>query len=295
MHIGQLEGWIVETERVLESMTASVTEATGRLVKAKTSYQRASLEAAEWRNAFSRNSTNMTLTAGQIASLERECDKLQDEANTAIDRVNPYVQLIDKKREQLKASRENCVKLDDNKSKLEADNEAVSYWIKGFKRIRLFIIEQAFQTLEIEVNNSLAQLGMPDWSISFAIERENKSGGVTKGFIVLINSPNNPNPVKWESWSGGETQRLQLAGDLGLANLIMQQAGLTSTIEFYDEPSTHLSKEGMLDLANMLHDRAVTDKKQIWIIDHAAITNFGEFQGRIHAEKSRVGATITLE
>jgi DNA repair exonuclease SbcCD ATPase subunit len=128
--------------------------------------------------------------------------------------------------------------------------------------------------------------------LRFDVERENKSGGVTKGFVVFVKSPSNTEPVRWENWSGGETQRLQLAGDLGLANLIMLQAGLSNTVEFFDEPSTHLSPEGMMDLADILHDRAITDGKRIWIVDHASITNFGDFEGIITARKDSDGSTI---
>src|SRR5258707_2034718 len=111
---------------------------------------------------------------------------------------------------------------------------------------------------------------MIDWQISFDVERESKSGGITKGFVVFVKSPANTEPVRWENWSGGETQRLQLAAALGLANLIMQQNGLDNTIEFYDEPSTHLSAEGMIGLADMLHERAISEQKRIWIVDHTS-------------------------
>lgn len=175
----------------------------------------------------------------------------------------------------------------------EAEYESVNFWAKGFKRVRLFLIERAFRTLEIEVNNSLVQLGMPDWQITFDIERENKSGGITKGFVVFVKSPANSEPVRWENWSGGETQRLQLAGNLGLANLIMRRAGLSNSIEFYDEPSTHLSQQGMMDLANLLYERATTERKKIWIVDHTSVTNFGEFEGIITVRKSENGSVIT--
>lgn len=205
---------------------------------------------------------------------------------------NPYQELLTEKEQQAKQLKAQIAKHKDVKTSLEEKHIATSFWSKGFKRIRLFIIEQAFSSLELEVNNCLAQLGMLDWQITFDIERENKSGGITKGFVVFIQSPHNTEPVRWENWSGGETQRLQLAGDLGLANLIMAQNGLSSTIEFYDEPSTHLSQEGMTDLANMLHERALNEGKRIWIVDHSAITNFGEFEGVIEIRKDSNGSHI---
>lgn len=206
---------------------------------------------------------------------------------------NPYDIIVETKQNDLKKTTLHLRLLANEKDLAEAGYEALNFWIKGFKRVRLFIIEQAFRTLEIEVNNSLAQLGMTDWQITFDVERENKSGGITKGFVVFVKSPSNEEPVRWESWSGGETQRLQLAGDLGLANLIMQQHGLSNTIEFFDEPSTHLSPEGMIDLANMLHERAMSEGKQIWIVDHASITNFGDFEGIITVRKTKNGSIIT--
>lgn len=244
----------------------------------------------------------------QMRLTERDMDKLEDKlANHLIeeDKIKALIRVTEKEKNSFDAMftekhAKQTVLTNQSKADkealadLEAKLEAVQWWVKGFKRIRLFIIEQAFQTLEIEVNNSLAQLGMPDWQITFDVERENKSGGVTKGFVVFIKSPANKDPVRWESWSGGETKRLELAGDLGLANLIMQQAGLRNTIEFYDEPSSHLSPEGMMDLANMLHERAVNEGKRIWIVDHAAVSNFGEFESIITARKDKNGTSIKL-
>ncbi len=235
----------------------------------------------------------------KVAQAEIKADAAQakfDELGTRLHEVekapNPHTEMLQRKRMQVKAYKKIIAESSETVNQLEAEHVAVSYWIKGFKRVRLFIIEQAFNALEIEVNNSLAQLGMANWQITFDIERENKSGGVTKGFVVFVKGPSNSEPVRWENWSGGETQRLQLAGDLGLANLIMQQAGLANTIEVFDEPSTHLSVEGMADLANLLHERALSDGKRIWIVDHTSITNFGEFEQIIKVRKDKHGSRI---
>ena len=174
---------------------------------------------------------------------------------------------------------------------LTADHEAVSFWVAGFKRVRLLIIEETLRTLEVEVNNSLTNLGLVGWQVEFDVERENKAGGVTKGFVVLVKAPGHTEPVRWEAWSGGEAQRLQLAGDLGLANLIMRQAGLYSTVEFHDEPSKHLSKAGLMDLAETLHQRAIDDGKRIFLVDHN-MPEFGEFAGVITVTKGAEGSAI---
>lgn len=265
------------------------------LVKAKNELARCESKYQEVEDAINaakadlgRKSDRAKTISNLLGSVRQQIDRLERD-------INPFQPtLVNKRKDEINTYgtlNESRKLLDD----LEADLEASFYWAKGFKRLRLLIIEEAFQTLELEVNNCLAQLGMTDWQVSFDIERENKSGGITKGFVVMIKSPANSEPVKWENWSGGETQRLQLAGDLGLSNLIMQQAGLRSEIEFYDEPSTHLSPEGMMDLADTLHDRAVSEGKRIWIADHATIASFGDFEGIITARKDENGSSIASE
>jgi DNA repair exonuclease SbcCD ATPase subunit len=229
------------------------------------------------------------------AILNSKIDSLEAQMVGLKSNANPYMGMLASKKQKLENLKDLVKRNTEKKTELEATHTATSWWVKGFKRIRLFIIERAFETLEVEVNNSLAQLGMPDWQITFDIERENKSGGITKGFVVFIKSPKNKEPVRWENWSGGETQRLSLAGDIGLANLIMEQQGLKSTIEFYDEPSTHMSPIGVVDFIKLLHERAISEGKRIWVIDHTSITNFGDFAGIITARKNENGSTISLK
>jgi DNA repair exonuclease SbcCD ATPase subunit len=153
------------------------------------------------------------------------------------------------------------------------------------------VVEEALQQLEIEVNNNLASLGLTDWLVKFDVERENKSGGLTKGFVVFVHPSGHEHPMRFEAYSGGETQRLRLAGDLGLANLIMERAGLVSTIEFLDEPSEHLSQGGLLDLCETLYQRAIDNNKRIWLVDHHAL-EFGDFAGQLTAIMTDKGSSL---
>jgi DNA repair exonuclease SbcCD ATPase subunit len=206
-------------------------------------------------------------------------------------RVNPYGEQIRQKQASLVACKKQQADLISQIEAAEQDHAAVDFWVGGFKRVRLFIVEETLRQLELEVNNNLSNLGLTDWRIEFDVERENKSGGITKGFVVLVYPPGRPEPVRFEAYSGGATQRLRMAGDLGLANLIMLRAGLTSGVEFFDEPSRHLSTEGQLDLAETLMQRALTDKKAIWLVDHNLI-DFG-FTGTLTVVKTAAGSQLS--
>lgn len=160
-----------------------------------------------------------------------------------------------------------------------------------FKTIRLTVIDQAIHELEIEVNNSLLQLGLKGWKVEFDIERENTSGGVTKGFNVLIRSPESSTRVPWESWSGGETQRLRIASAIGLQSLLSNRLGARCNVEVWDEPTTHVSEEGISDLLDFLSSRARLTKKQIWLVDHRSLDQ-GRFTAQVTAVKTKLGTAF---
>lgn len=237
-------------------------------------------------------SAEESMLKSKVERLKSEIDYTDTLIKRERERTNPFGHMIKSKISDQKNLKK---KLEEDVEKLrqvQEDHTAVTYWVGGFKKIRLFIIDSTLQQLEIEVNNNLAQLGLLNWRIEFDIERENKSGGLTKGFTVLVHSPGRDQPVKFETWSGGETQRLRLAGDLGLANLIMNRSGLINTIEFFDEPSRHLSQEGLIDVAETLKQRAETMGKVIFLVDHNAL-DFGGFAGRIIAVKDKDGSHLT--
>jgi DNA repair exonuclease SbcCD ATPase subunit len=216
--------------------------------------------------------TNQADFERQLRKLERDKDAAQGEIQTIkasmAPRENPYAEQITQKKNAKETAKAKIKTLEEETDDLGRDHAAVSWWVTGFKRVRLFIVEETLRQLELEINNSLTALGLVDWHIELDVERENKSGGITKGFTVLVHAPGAPGPVKWEAFGGGATQRLRLAGDLGLANLIMERAGLRSTVEFFDEPSRHLSQEGMFDLAETLNQRALDQGKRTFLIEH---------------------------
>jgi DNA repair exonuclease SbcCD ATPase subunit len=173
----------------------------------------------------------------------------------------------------------------------EALQGQAEYWVKAFKEIRLTIIRETLAQLQIEANESLFQLGLQDWSIEFDVERENKSGGVTKNFTVLVKAPGSPAGVPWEVWSGGESQRLRLAVSMGFSNLICSRAGVQPNVEFWDEPSHWLNRAGIDNLLDVLADRAERLGKVIFLADHRVL-DFGRFAGTFQIAKDERGSFI---
>ena len=165
----------------------------------------------------------------------------------------------------------------------------LDYWKTGFKRVRLYLIKRVLDYLTIETEASMQALGLHNWRVEYATEVETKSGTMRQGVQIIVHSPTSS--ASWESWSGGEAQRLRLAVSLGLASLIQQMAGVNYKWEVYDEPSTWLSTEGVEDLLECLHARAHALKKSLWLVDHRAlnVTSFDEVWA---ATKKRSGTII---
>lgn len=169
--------------------------------------------------------------------------------------------------------------------------EKTKFWIKGFKDLRLWLIETSLKQLEAEVNSAMHGLGLLGWRITFDVERENSGGTASRGFTVNILSPGDEQPAPWNSWSGGETQRLRVAGAIGFANLIRARTGFFSNLEVWDEPTTYMSEEGIEDLLNYLAERANIEGKAIWLIDHHSLA-FGGFAGEVVVTKTASGSLI---
>jgi len=206
--------------------------------------------------------------------------------------MNLYEEESKKNMETISSLKSKIERLSRKKKLCEKDMEAYEFWSKEFSKVRLMIIENAVSHLTLETNSILGQLGMGDWSIKFDIARETKSGSISSGFHLMVTPPGNRDPIPIECFSGGEVQRLRMATTFGLANLIQNSKGINTNIEIYDEPSQHLSEEGITDLVEFLSYRARSQRKQIWFIDHRTV-NFGDFTSVITVIKDNNGSRIS--
>jgi hypothetical protein len=165
------------------------------------------------------------------------------------------------------------------------------YWSQSYKEIRLALIDETLLELEVVTNKHAEALGLIDWNIKFATERQTVSGSTSHSFSVFIYPPDKQEPVSWESLSGGESTRWQLATTFGLAEVLLSRCGITPNIEVLDEPAKWISDSGFDSLLVHLRDRAVELGKCIYYIDHRSMDS-GYFDGVISIEKSQNGSKI---
>lgn len=259
---------------------AELNEAVDHRSKMQTSNDKLETELSVARDNVQRNKSRVERAVKVAKDLQKE--------------KNPFARLAAKTNKELKTKRHAAKDLKTEIIALTSLIDSINYWKKGFKDVRLLLIKESLLQFEVEVNNCLQSLGLKDWSVTFDVDTETASGTIKKGFAVLISSPHNEKPVPWEVWCGGESQRLRLAGNMGLANLILNRKGITTNLEVWDEPSTWLSSAGIHDLMESLYYRASDLDKQLWIVDHRSL-DYGNFAKVVTVEKTKKGSIIIEE
>lgn len=222
---------------------------------------------------------------------DKRLDNLEEEAEVLRAEVNPFEAMGERNARRLNHLRIERYELQDGLDRARERYSLLSFWVRGFKEVRLQEIGAALTELEIEVNSAVSALGLADWSLRFQIDRETQKGSIQKGFDAFVQSPHNDRAVPWRAWSGGEAQRLRLAGNMGLADLTRSRTGASINLEVWDEPTQGLSPAGVRDLLEALAYRAKQERRVIWVVDHRSY-DFGGFAGGAVVVKTKSGSLI---
>lgn len=229
----------------------------------------------------------------EVEQVERVLDDMEARYNASAAEVNPYKEVEEDRARQLAKGNAALEAL-----RLEADDlshrmSLASHWSRWFKEIRLAQVAESLEELEVEVNSCVAALGLVGWEILFDVDRETKGGTIQRGFAVSVRSPSSSRPVPWEAWSGGESQRLRVAGNMGLSNLIRSRSGTALAVEVWDEPTNWMSPAGVNDLLACLAERARVEQRQIWVLDHRTL-GFAGFSGAYGVVKTDQGSRFVV-
>lgn len=240
--------------------------------------------------------TEILLLEKDINSVEKEIVGINNKVEILKTDSNPFEELLKRSKEEFKIAKDSIKKIDSDIEKSRMRFEALDFFVKGFKDIKLMLTEEALQEFEISINNNIHRLGLgEDWNIELKIMDETKSGTIKKGFTVLVNSPLNNSSVPFECWSGGEAQRLRLAISFGLSDFIKSRRGIDWNWLILDEPSQFLSEKGIIQMIEILKEKSIDDKMKIFLIDHRKLPIFGEFDSFINVVKDINGSSINID
>jgi len=261
------------------------------VVAREAEYERVRKDADGDRELMAQIRATLETLDGDRRKAELQLDRTEQELKDWRSRTNPFVEAQIRRRVELEELEAEELHQAHRLDRSHYQHSLFSFWVRGFKELRLSLISEALTELEVEVNNSLEILGLQGWKILFAPDRQTKGGKIQKGFSVGVVSPHSPDRAPWKAWSGGEAQRLRLAGAMGMADLVRSRLGVTLELEIWDEPSTGLSPEGVRDMLCALEARAQRYQRQVWIVDHTS-HSFGGFAGGALIIKDAKGSRI---
>lgn len=224
-----------------------------------------------------------------LESVDKRLRQFKAELKEITAETNPFAKKQEESEAQALTAKKKAAVIKAEALDLRNTEAALTFWQKGFKDIRFQVMRDSLVQLNAEVNESLHDLGLVGWEMRFEVEQETKRGSVKRGFLCSVFSPESAGEgVPWESWSGGESQRLRTAAQLGIANLIAAYTGVSMGVEFWDEPSTWLNAEGIKALLGVLQDRAHRYQRAIFLADHRSL-DF-PFDGGIEVVKTKKGS-----
>lgn len=222
-----------------------------------------------------------------ILKLKRD-STIQD-ATYAQKEQNPYAEALINNQSRAHKLKTSIDEMEQAIKGLEADAYNLKFWYDSFKQIRLNLIDETLVELEFAVMRHANALGMDGWRISFETERETAKGEVRSKFTTLLYAPHLDEAVPLTNTSGGERQRWQLACALGLSDVLLHRAGMACNLLVLDEPTRHMSEEGVEDLIGCLSSMA--EDKTVFFIDHHHIDN-GNFGRTLTVTKTDQGSSL---
>jgi DNA repair exonuclease SbcCD ATPase subunit len=228
----------------------------------------------------------------EVTELKTKLTMLKDQTKIQANEANPFTEQVQKLRRQVTQVEVEISTKQDEQAKVAKDLELTKFWVKGFKDVQLFVIEEVLAEIEVACNAMLPDVGLDGWEMRFAVERETASGTTQRGLNVTVLSPYNSKPVKWECWGGGVGQRQRIIATLALSEVLLAAAGIETNMEVLDEPTKHLSTEGTQDLCDFLAERAATLGRATWWVDHQVVES-SRFAGVVTVVRGKEGSYIT--
>jgi len=265
-----------------------------REAQLETEIARARAAADQFNKRLMATETTVRTARNRVADLTATLKTTQAQLKQSMGQVNPYRPQLIELRDQLQTAEAEVARLSQECTAAQREEAEAQFWATGFKDVCLFLIEETLQQMEVIANATLAEAGLEGWQLKLDIERETKAGTIERGINVSVISPSNSSPVRWDTWSGGEQQRLRLIASHALSDVLLGSLGVNPSLEILDEPTQHLSAEGIADMCGYLAARAQRLNRTILYVDHTARES-RLFAGVLRVTRDRMGSYVQVD
>ena len=170
------------------------------------------------------------------------------------------------------------------------------FWLKSFsaKGLKSYILDSKIGEVNFAINYWANLLTGGTIGIELVTQKRNRNKELVNSPDIKISKWDGDRLIirNYNSWSGGEKQRISIAIDLGLSFLIANRSLYKYNILIFDEIFKHLDsggKSAVMDMLNVL----ISDKNTIFVIEHD--DSFKDlFENSVLVQKNN-GSSIILE
>jgi len=134
-----------------------------------------------------------------------------------------------------------------------------------YRDVKYYVFESIVSELNTKINDYIASLFDTEVQIKFDTESKNYKGEKKLKFMTTIFKDNEAR--SFNSLSGGEKRRIELATNFALSDIIANRSNKTFNFMLLDECFEGLDSEGrsrIVDLLEVLKDK----RENIFVIDH---------------------------
>lgn len=195
----------------------------------------------------------------EINLVKKDLEFLNEKLQKEKENKNPYIEMLHSLNEDVLKIEGQVETYKKEIKSLEGEIPYYEFWVKGFgdNGIRSFAISEIVPTLNARVNYWLERLMEGKLQIHFD-EQLNE---------IIQKVPTDNDPFIYNSLSGGELCRLDLAVTQAFAYVIsMNAGGVLPSVVFFDEIATNLDRVGVHSVYNMISE--ISKDRQVIIVSH---------------------------
>ncbi|MBI4308386.1 MAG: SMC family ATPase [Chloroflexi bacterium] len=271
-------------------------EACQRLAEERAALQQAQEAAARWRaegEAAAKAQADLEQELSLLPQLDQQLQKAQADYAEADRRRKDALSRLSAAQERLKRLDELAARREQEAQEMHAAQKEHTAYAElaeafGKKGVQALLIETALPEIEAEANHLLGRMTDGRMSLSLETQREKKSGKGEAIETLDIRISDELGTRSYETFSGGEAFRINVALRIALSRLLARRAGAPLPTLFLDEgfgTQDAAGREKLVEVINAIAD----DFRLILVITH--IDEMKEmFPARIEVQKTPEGS-----
>lgn len=185
-------------------------------------------------------------------------------------RENPHIKLREENEKQIAVYESRVEQAESSIGKKRKELSLLIDWevAYGNQGIRSHLFDRVLVLLDNKIHDYMMALSNGAVSVEIDTEIKTKGGETRDKFAVLVSDEYGTRP--YESYSGGEKQRIRLAIDLALSDLVCEERERTFDFAIFDEVLSNLDDDGRMRMVDLWRKQIDNEQKRlILVVDHS--------------------------